>query len=203
MLASRILLAPNGGSEEAGRARVPVAPEGWAERTMDEVIEGMEAVTVHIRDIERSRKFYSEVLGLREVSYLPEASRAAFAIPRSSTLLTMHILGEGEGGREPGTVSGVVFAHHDPVGACAEIRRRGGRSLTTRRRSPPPSERSLSGSWPIRTAISSSCGTSTPDRPCPSARHRFGDGSVGANPRLGGRAGADPLPGRSPTVTAP
>ncbi|HZY69925.1 MAG TPA: VOC family protein [Thermoplasmata archaeon] len=93
---------------------------------MDEVIEGMGAVTVHIREIERSRKFYAAVLGLREVSYLPKASRAAFAIPGSSTLLTMHPMGEGEGGREPGTVSGVIFSHHDPVAACAEIRRRGG-----------------------------------------------------------------------------
>jgi catechol 2,3-dioxygenase-like lactoylglutathione lyase family enzyme len=93
---------------------------------MSEVIEGMEAVTVHIRDIERARKFYSEVLGLREVSYIPKASRAAFAIPGTSTLLTMHVLGEGEGGREPGTVSGIVFSHHDPMRACAEIRGRGG-----------------------------------------------------------------------------
>lgn len=93
---------------------------------MDPVIEGVEAVTVHIRDIERARRFYSEVLGLREVSYLPKASRAAFALPGTSTLLTMHVQGEGEGGREPGTVSGIIFVHHDPVSACAEIRRRGG-----------------------------------------------------------------------------
>ncbi len=92
---------------------------------MVEVIEGMEAVTVHIQDIERARKFYSEVLGLKEVGYLPKASRAAFAIPGTSTLLTMHVLGEGEGGREPGTVSGIVFSHHDPVAACAEIQGRG------------------------------------------------------------------------------
>ncbi len=93
---------------------------------MDAVIEGMEAVTVHIRDIERARTFYSKVLGLREVSFLPKASRAAFAIPGTTTLLTMHVLGESEGGREPGTVSGVVFSHRDPVSACAEIKRRGG-----------------------------------------------------------------------------
>lgn len=93
---------------------------------MVEVIEGMEAVTVHIRDIQKARKFYSEVLGLKEVSFLPNAPRAAFAIPGTSTLLTMHIMGEGENGREPGTVSGVVFSHHDPAAACAEIRRRGG-----------------------------------------------------------------------------
>ncbi len=91
-----------------------------------ELVEGIEAVTVHIRDIVRARRFYSEVLGLREVSYLPQASRAAYAIPGTSTLLTMHIQGEGEGGREPGTVSGIVFSHRDPAAALAEIRRRGG-----------------------------------------------------------------------------
>ncbi len=93
---------------------------------MDDVIQGMEAVTVHIRDIERARTFYSKVLGLKELSYLPAASRAAFAIPGTTTQLTMHIMGESEGGREPGTVSGIVFSHADPTAACAEIRRRGG-----------------------------------------------------------------------------
>jgi predicted enzyme related to lactoylglutathione lyase len=93
---------------------------------MSEVIEGMEAVSVHISDIERARKFYSGVLGLKEVSFIAAASRAAFAIPGTTTLLTMHIQGEGEGGREPGTVSGIIFSHHDPKAACAEIHKRGG-----------------------------------------------------------------------------
>jgi catechol 2,3-dioxygenase-like lactoylglutathione lyase family enzyme len=93
---------------------------------MSAVIEGMEAVSVHIRDIEKARRFYAEVLGLREVGFLPQISRAAFAIPGTSTLLTMHPMGPDEGGRDPGTVSGVVFAHRDPAGALAEIRRRGG-----------------------------------------------------------------------------
>jgi len=93
---------------------------------MTNVIEGMEAVTVHIRDVERARRFYTEVLGLKEVSYIAAASRAAYAIPGTSTLLTMHVQREGEGGREPGTVSGVIFSHHDPKAACAEILRRGG-----------------------------------------------------------------------------
>src|SRR5271170_6482019 len=93
---------------------------------MSEVIEGMEAVSVHIREIQRARKFYTEVLGLKEVSFIPAASRAAYEIPGSTTLLTMHLQGEGEGGREPGTVSGIVFSHHDPTAACAEIQKRGG-----------------------------------------------------------------------------
>lgn len=93
---------------------------------MSEVIEGLEAVSAHIREIERARKFYSEVLGLKETSFIPAASRAAFAIPGTTTLLTMHLMGDGEGGREPGTVSGVVFSHHDPRSACEEIRKRAG-----------------------------------------------------------------------------
>jgi catechol 2,3-dioxygenase-like lactoylglutathione lyase family enzyme len=90
------------------------------------VIESLEAVTVHIRDIERARRFYKEVLGLEEVAFNPKASRAAFAIPGITTQLTMHVQGEGEGGREPGTVSGLVFYHPDPAAAIEEIRRRGG-----------------------------------------------------------------------------
>lgn len=97
---------------------------------MVEIIEGMEAVTVHIRDIQKGRKFYSEVLGLKEVAFNPKASWAAFAIPGSTTHLTMHVMAENEGGREAGTVSGVVFSHHDPKAASDEIRRRGGTILT-------------------------------------------------------------------------
>ncbi|HTT45121.1 MAG TPA: VOC family protein [Thermoplasmata archaeon] len=93
---------------------------------MSDVIEGLEAVTVHVTDIQRARKFYSQVLGLKEVSFQENAARAAFEIPGTSTQLTMHIQAEGEGGRLPGTVSGLVFSHRDPVAACAEIRKRGG-----------------------------------------------------------------------------
>ena len=93
---------------------------------METVIESLEAVTVHVRDIESARKFYNDVLGLKEVAFDLQASRAAFAIPGTETQLTMHVQREGEGGREPGTVSGLVFRHQDPAGALEEIRRRGG-----------------------------------------------------------------------------
>lgn len=93
---------------------------------MTETIEGMEAVTVHVRDIHTARKFYRDVLGLKEIQFDEKASRAVFAIPGSNVVLRMHVQGQGEGGRDPGTVSGIVFSHHDPVAACAEIRRRGG-----------------------------------------------------------------------------
>ena len=93
---------------------------------MSEVIEGMEAVSIHVRDVEKARRFYRDVLGLTEVDYRPQIPRSAFAIPGTTTRLTMHIMGPDEGGREPGTVSGIVFSHHDPKAACEEIRRRGG-----------------------------------------------------------------------------
>jgi predicted enzyme related to lactoylglutathione lyase len=93
---------------------------------MTEPIQSLGAVTIHVRDIRRSRAFFTEVLGLRELSYSEPFSRASFALPGSSTVLTMHVQREGEGGREPGTVTGIVFCHEDPFAACDEIRRRGG-----------------------------------------------------------------------------
>jgi predicted enzyme related to lactoylglutathione lyase len=93
---------------------------------MAALIEGLEAVSVHVTQIERSRRFYAEVLGLTELVFERALSRAVFEIPGSTTRLTMHPMAPGEGGREPGTVSGLVFLHHDPPSAVEEIRRRGG-----------------------------------------------------------------------------
>lgn len=93
---------------------------------MREVVTGLHAVTVHVRDIRRARTFYREVLGLRELGFYEKSRRAVFALPGTSTLLTMHIQSPDEGGRDPGTVSGIVFRHPDPAAACEEIKRRGG-----------------------------------------------------------------------------
>jgi len=93
---------------------------------MVEVISGLHSVTLHIRDIHKARTFYRDALGLKEISFDEKASRAAFALPGTSTLLTMHIQGPGEEGRDPGTVSGIVFRSPDPAAACEEIKRRGG-----------------------------------------------------------------------------
>lgn len=93
---------------------------------MSEVITGLHAVTIHIRDIQKARTFYRDVLGLRELSFDEKASRAVFALPGTSTILSMHIQAPGEEGRDPGTVSGIIFAHPDPSSACEEIKRRGG-----------------------------------------------------------------------------
>lgn len=93
---------------------------------MSEVIAGLHAVTVHIRDAEKARTFYRDVLGLKELMFDERTNRLVFALPNTSTLLTMHVQAPGEEGRDPGTVSGVVFMAHDPVAACREIARRGG-----------------------------------------------------------------------------
>jgi catechol 2,3-dioxygenase-like lactoylglutathione lyase family enzyme len=93
---------------------------------MSEAITGLHAVTIHIRDIQTARKFYRDVLGLTELKFDEKAHRSVFALPGTSTLLTMHVQAPGEEGRDPGTVSGIVFRHPDPTAACAEIRRRGG-----------------------------------------------------------------------------
>ena len=89
-------------------------------------ITGLHAVTLHVTDIHKARAFYRDILGLTEASFDGKASRAAFALPGTSTLLTMHVQGPGEGGREPGTVSGIVFRSQDPAQACEQIRRAGG-----------------------------------------------------------------------------
>jgi len=93
---------------------------------MERPVEGMQAVTVHVRDIEAARRFYREVLGLTEAGFSEQTGRAVFVLPGTPTVLAMHVQRPGEGGREPGTVSGIVFTHHDPAAAVEEIRRRGG-----------------------------------------------------------------------------
>ena len=93
---------------------------------MTEVITGLHAVTLHIRDIQKARTFYREVLGLHELSFNEKANRAVFALPGSTTILSMHIQAPGEEGRDPGTVSGIIFSHPDPTAACEEFKRRGG-----------------------------------------------------------------------------
>lgn len=93
---------------------------------MGELISALHAVTVHIRDVPRARTFYRDVLGLKELIYDDRAGRLVFALPGTSTLLTMHVMAPGEEGRAPGTVSGIVFRTADPVATCKEIVRRGG-----------------------------------------------------------------------------
>jgi predicted enzyme related to lactoylglutathione lyase len=93
---------------------------------MVQPVEGLSAVTVHVSDIQIARKFYREVLGLNEAGFTEQTGRAVYTFPGTDTVLAMHVQRPGEGGREPGTVSGIIFQHHDPRAAIEEIRRRGG-----------------------------------------------------------------------------
>ncbi len=93
---------------------------------MVQPVEGLSAVTIHVRDIQAARKFYRDVLGLHEAGFTEQTGRAVFDFPGNPTILAMHVQRPGEGGREPGTVSGIIFQHHDPRAAVEEIRRRGG-----------------------------------------------------------------------------
>jgi predicted enzyme related to lactoylglutathione lyase len=90
------------------------------------IVDGLQAVTVHVTDLEKARRFYSSVLGLEEERGNPEIPRAVFKIPGTATRLTMHVTTLEEGGREPGTVSGVLFRCPDPESACLAIEQNGG-----------------------------------------------------------------------------
>jgi len=93
---------------------------------MTDIVTGLHSVTVHVRDIPKARQFYTQVLGLKEVKYDEPGSRIVYALPGTPTLLSMHIQGPTEEGRDPGTVSGIVFRHPDPMAALDELKRRGG-----------------------------------------------------------------------------
>lgn len=93
---------------------------------MSSVIEGLQAITVHVTDLQKARQFYSKVFGLEVEGQLPNVPRVVFRIPGTPTRLMMHVQIGDEGGREPGTVSGVLFQCADPAAACAEIERKGG-----------------------------------------------------------------------------
>jgi predicted enzyme related to lactoylglutathione lyase len=97
---------------------------------MAAVIEGLQAVTVHVTDLGKAREFYSKVLGLEEDRSSPSVPRAVFKIPGSAARLSMHVTTPDEGGRAPGTVSGILFQCTDPVAACEAIKRAGGMVTT-------------------------------------------------------------------------
>jgi predicted enzyme related to lactoylglutathione lyase len=94
---------------------------------MSAIVEGLQAVTVHVTDLAKAREFYAKVLGLEEEASTPNVPRVVFKIPGTPTRLSMHVQGGTEGGREPGTVSGILFHSADPVAAVAAIRNHGGK----------------------------------------------------------------------------
>lgn len=89
------------------------------------VVRGIAALTVHVTDLDKARKFYAGVLGLKEVGAFDAIHGVVFQIPDGPTL-TAHVMEPGDPGRPPGTVSGIVFLVDDVVKAASEVKRRGG-----------------------------------------------------------------------------
>ncbi len=87
---------------DEGETAVAPGPD-QAERSIEgatvATIEGLEVVTVHIRDIQKARKFYVEVLGLTELQFDRKAGRSVFAIPGTTTTHRMQVYDPEEGGR--------------------------------------------------------------------------------------------------------
>ncbi|MHB8586118.1 MAG: VOC family protein [Thermoplasmatota archaeon] len=88
-------------------------------------IQGLDAITVHLRNATPARTFYSYVLGLKELEWDEKAGRGVWEIPGGARLIA-HVMQPGERGREPGTVSGIMFDVADVDASVAEIRKRGG-----------------------------------------------------------------------------
>ncbi len=89
-------------------------------------IEALDAVWVHIRDIKRSRAFYRDVLGLKEVNASDKGMWAMYRIP-AGPYLAIHRQFPGEPGRKAGTVTGLYFRVKDVHKAVRAIEKRGGR----------------------------------------------------------------------------
>jgi predicted enzyme related to lactoylglutathione lyase len=98
-------------------------------------IQALDAIWIHIRDIRRSRVFYREVLGLKEISASDKGQWAMFRIPRGP-ILGIHRQFPGEPGRKPGTVTGVYLRVKDVPKTARAIAKRGGRITDAPRKMP-------------------------------------------------------------------
>lgn len=90
-------------------------------------IRGTAAMTLHVHDLDRAAAFW-RALGL-EGDAEPGGEAVSFAIPGSGPL-TLHRWQSQcaeNGGRPPGTVSGLMFDTADVEAACREVGRSGGR----------------------------------------------------------------------------
>lgn len=89
------------------------------------VFEELRIVTLHVEALEPAVAFYGDVLGFA-VEEGP-AGGEDFAYLRLGALrLGLHVPYEGEGGREPGGATGLIFAVDDAGAAAESIRARGG-----------------------------------------------------------------------------
>lgn len=89
-------------------------------------VTGYHAIWIHIRDLNRARKFYRTALGLKESHYDKEGAWAAFEVPGGPPI-RIHRQGRSEPGRKAGTVSGVFLRVRDVQKAAAWIAKHGGK----------------------------------------------------------------------------
>src|SRR5881396_16390 len=67
-------------------------------------IRKLNSIWVHVHDIKNARKFYHDVLGLKEIWYDEGGESASFRIPQGPPI-SMHVQGKDEPGRPAGTVT--------------------------------------------------------------------------------------------------
>lgn len=99
-------------------------------------------MTVHVHDLAANTRFWEQVgLTLGEA----DAESASFDIPGSAPL-TLHAwdsMCAKNGGRPPGTVSGIMFGVDDAQAICDRVARSGGRVTA------PPFPGPTGGSWAV------------------------------------------------------
>lgn len=105
-------------------------------------IKGTAGMTMHVNDLDASARFW-EQLGLARGNVDEES--AALEIPGSAPL-ALHKWGSmcaENGGRPPGTVSGLMFDVDDAQAACDRVVRAGGRVTA------PPFPGPTGGTWAV------------------------------------------------------
>ncbi len=91
------------------------------------MIKGYGSIWIHVTSMEKAQTFYKNILGLEELSFQGGSDGyASYKVP-GGPALSMHVKGENEPGRDPGTVSGIQFTVDDPIAVAKEIQKRGGR----------------------------------------------------------------------------
>src|SRR5436305_205017 len=84
--------------QAAGSKRHP----GLSDRTLEKTlmnIRKLDHVSFLVKDVERSRHFYGEVLGLREIPRPSAASNAGAWLTNDEHSFEVHLIGEAEAGR--------------------------------------------------------------------------------------------------------
>ncbi|HVL47081.1 MAG TPA: VOC family protein [Candidatus Thermoplasmatota archaeon] len=86
------------------------------------IVRELDCITLHVTDLEASRRFYRDVMGFRELVFAQ--GLLVFALPGGARL-SMHVQEPGEPGRPAGTVSGLMFGVDDCAKAVEALRGRG------------------------------------------------------------------------------